>query len=157
MAAGENSTLLKLKVEIKTTDTVERKYVFSLVDSSATSEFIDRDYAKSCWFNLVKLTQPIPVYNIDGTPNEASSITEVVNLLLCYKNQSERTTFVVTSLGKQKLLLGHSWLCKHNPEIDWVKGEVKMSRCPPYCCSMCRDELVRATVDLNLINSSRRS
>jgi len=25
-------------------------------------------------------------------------------------------------------------------EIDWVTGEVKMSRCPPQCCSRCRDE-----------------
>ena len=77
---------------------------------------------------MIKLTQPIPLYNVDITPNEASSITEVVNLLH-YKNHSERTTFAVTSLGKQKLLLGHSWLHKHNPKIDWVKGEVKMSRC----------------------------
>ena len=43
-------------------------------------------------------------------------------------------------LGKQKLILGHSWLRKHNPEIDWATGEVKMSRCPPRCCSGCRDE-----------------
>ena len=35
----------------------------------------------------------------------------------------------------------HSWLCKHNPKIDWGTGEVKMSRCPPHCCSGCRDEL----------------
>ena len=21
----------------------------------------------------------------------------------------------------------------HNPEIDWEKGEVKMTRCPPIC------------------------
>ena len=130
MAAGENSTSLKLKVEIETTDPAERESIFSLVDSGATGEFIDRDYAKSCQFNLIKLTKPILVYNVDGTPNEAGSITEVVNLLLCYKNHSERTTFAVTSLGKQKLLLGHSWLCKHNPEIDWVKGEVKCPGAP---------------------------
>ena len=72
-----------------------------------------------------------PVYNVDGTPNEVSSITEVVNLILCYKNHSERTTFAVSSLGKQKLILGHSWLWKHNPGIDWITREVKMSRCPP--------------------------
>ena len=81
------------------------------------------------------------MYNVDGTPNEAGSISEVVHLILCYKNHSERTTFAVTCLGKQKLLLGHSWLRNHNPEIDWNKGEVKMSRCPPRCCSGCRDEL----------------
>ena len=81
------------------------------------------------------------MYNIDGTPNEAGSITEVVHLILHHKNHSERTVFAITGLGKQKLLLGHSWLRNHNPEIDWVKGEVKMSRCPPRCCSGCWDEL----------------
>jgi RNase H-like domain found in reverse transcriptase/Reverse transcriptase (RNA-dependent DNA polymerase)/Integrase zinc binding domain/Chromo (CHRromatin Organisation MOdifier) domain len=139
-ATGESNSL-KLKVELETTDTSERKSVNSLVDSGANGEFIDRDYAKSCRFNLIKLTSPIPVYNIDGSPNEAGSITEAVSLILRYKNHSERTTFCVTSLGKQKLILGHSWLRKHNPEIDWTKGEVKMSRCPPRCCSGCRDEL----------------
>ena len=98
-------------------DTSERKSVNSLVDSGATGEFINQDYAKSCQFNLQKLTCPIPVYNIDGTPNEAGSITEAVSLI----------PFCVTSLGKQKLILGHSWLWKHNLEIDWAKGDVKMS------------------------------
>jgi len=25
------------------------------------------------------------------------------------------------------------WLATHNPEIDWEKGEVKMTQCPPIC------------------------
>ena len=73
---------LNLKVEIETTDTAEKKSITTLVDSGATGEFIDRQYAKSCRFNLLKLTQPIPVYNVDGSPNEAGSITEAVTLLL---------------------------------------------------------------------------
>src|SRR6202046_2062079 len=133
-------TSLKLKVEIETTDTAERKSVLSLLDSGATGELIDRQYAKSCRFNLLKLSTPIPVFNVDGTPNEAGDITEVVDLILRYKNHSERTLFAVSNLGKQKMILGHSWLRKHNPEIDWTTGEVKMSRCPPRCCSGCRDE-----------------
>ena len=109
---------LSLKVEIETTDTAEKRSITALVDSGATGKFIDRQYAKSCRFDLIKLTQPIPVYNVDGSPKEAGSITEAVSLLLRYKNHSERTTFCVTNLGKQKLLLGHTWLRKHNPEID---------------------------------------
>ena len=142
IAAAEGiSTSLRLKVEIETTDTVERKSVTALLDSRSTGKCIDRDYAKSCWFNLVKLAQPIPVYNVDGTPNEAGSIMEVVSLILCYNNHSERMTFCVTNLGKQKLILRHSWLRKHNPKIDWSTGKVKMSRCPPGSCSGCWDEL----------------
>ena len=90
---------------------------------------------------MVKLAQPIPVYNVDGTLNEAGSITEVVSLILHYNNHSERMTFCVTNLGTQKLILRHSWLRKHNPEIDWSTGKVKMSRCPPRSCSSCQDEL----------------
>src|ERR1700679_3819223 len=142
IAATENNpTALKLKVKIETTDTAEKKSLSALVDCGATGEVIDRHYAKSSGFKLVKLTEPIPVFNIDGTPNKAGSITEVVNLILHYKNHSERTTFAVCGLGKQKLILGHSWLREHNPEINWVTQEVKMSRCPPRCCPGCRDEV----------------
>jgi len=136
----DGSTSLKLKVELETTDTGEMKSVSSFMDSGATGEYIDCHYAKSNRLHTRKLSEPIPVYNVDGTLNEAGSITEVVDLILRYQNHSEWTLFAVTGLGKQKLILGHSWLRKHNPEIDWVTGEVKMSRYPPRCCSGCRDE-----------------
>jgi hypothetical protein len=141
VAMEGNPSSLKLKVEIETTDTVERSSVTALVDSRATGEFIDRHYAKSNCFNLVKLTQPIPVYNIDSTLNEAGSITEVVALILCYNNHSKRTTFAVSGLGRQKLILGDPWLCKHNPEINWLNREVKMLRCPPWSCPGCKDKV----------------
>ena len=28
------------------------------------------------------------------------------------------------------VILGMLWLARHNPEIDWRMGEVKMMRCP---------------------------
>ena len=82
MSVKGKSNSLKLKVDIETTNTAQRKYVTTLVDSGGTSEFIfiDQDYTKSCGFNLIKLTEPIPIHNIDGTLNEASSVTEVVRL-----------------------------------------------------------------------------
>ena len=86
-ATEENPTSLKLKVKIETTDTAEKESISALVDCGATGEFIDRHYARSSCFNLVKLTQLIPVYNIDGTLNEAGSITEVISLILHYKRE----------------------------------------------------------------------
>ena len=56
-------------------------------------------------------------------------------------NHSERAFFAVTGLGSQKVIMGHSWLQKHNLDIDWVTREVKMSRCSGSCCSGCRDEI----------------
>ena len=140
-SAEDGSTSLKLKVEIEITDTGEVKSVNSFVDSGATRDFIDLHYAKNNQLHTQKLSKPIPVYNIDRTLNKAGSITEVVDLILRYRNHLEQTLFTVTGLGKQKLILGHSWLWKHNLEIDWVTGKVKMSRCPPQCCSSCRDEV----------------
>ena len=45
----------------------------------------------------------------------------------------ERARMDVYNLGKTELILGMPWLAAHNPEIDWEKEEVKMTRCPPIC------------------------
>ena len=137
-----SSRSLDLEVEIETTDTGVVKPVTALVDSGATGRFIDRDYVKANRLTTRTLSNHIPVRNVDGTPNGPTGyITEAVDLVLRYKNHSERTLFAVTGLGRQNLILGHTWLQKHNPEIDWVTGEVKMSRCSAGCCSGCRDEI----------------
>jgi len=76
--------------------------------------------------------------NVDGTANTASSILEVVELLLRYNGHLERALFSVTSLGRQNMILGHTWLQEHNPEVDWQTGNVEMSRCSPRCCNGCQ-------------------
>ena len=101
---------LKLKVSIETTDTVEVKSINSLVDSGATGNFIDREYIRSHRLTTRRLSKPVLVFNVDGTPNNAGSITEVVDLILRYWNHSKRTLFAVTSIGKQHLILEHSLL-----------------------------------------------
>ena len=37
----------------------------------------------------------------------------------------------ICNLGKTKVILGMPWLVAYNPEIDWEKGEVKITHCPP--------------------------
>jgi hypothetical protein len=132
---------LQIKVSIEATNTSEVKSLQSLIDSGATGRFIDRGYVKTNQLTTQTLSTPIPVFNVDGTTNEAGSITKVVDLVLRYKNHSERSLFAVTGLGRQNLILGLPWLQKHNPKIDWVAGEVKISRCSARCCSCCRDEI----------------
>ena len=131
---------MRLPLQIQTTDTGEIYGVTALLDSGATGLFIDRDYVKTNQLTTRKLRLPIPVYNVDGTRNEAGSITEVVDLILRHAGHSERTQFAVTGLGRQKLLLGYTWLREHNPEVDWKTKEVRMTRCPPQC-HMCQQEL----------------
>ena len=39
----------------------------------------------------------------------------------------------MSCLGNVPLILGHTWLKKHNPDVDWTTGAVKLNRCPPEC------------------------
>ena len=75
LGSEETSRSLKLKITLETTDTGETKSVNALLDSGATGMFISRDYVKANRLTTRSLSTPIPVYNVDGTPNEAGSIT----------------------------------------------------------------------------------
>ena len=122
-----------LDITLQTTDTSDLFSEKALLDSGATGSFIDKDFVRRHHIKTRPLHRPIPVYNIDGTLNESGSISEVADFVLHYRDHTERTQFAVTSLGKQKVVLGFSWLRDHNPEVDWTTGEVKMSRCPARC------------------------
>ena len=43
---------------------------------------------------------------------------EEVTLILSYQGYKECTGFEVCDLGKSNLIIGYTWLHKHNPEID---------------------------------------
>jgi hypothetical protein len=130
---------LMVDVEIESTDTVVKRRTQALIDCGTTGCFIDIEWAKLNNIPTCPLTNPIPVYNVDGTANDAGAITDIADVILRYETHSERTQLAVTCLGKQSLILGYNWLCNHNPEINWQTKDIKMSRCPLQC-STCRVE-----------------
>jgi len=99
-------------------DTSELHSIKALLDSGATESFIDRDFVRLKGINTRTLSCNIPVFNVDSSPNEAEQISEVVDILLCYKTHSERMLLAVSRLGKQSLILGYNWLKDHNPKVD---------------------------------------
>jgi len=117
-------------VEIRTTDTSELHSIKAFLDYRATGSLINRDFVCLKEMNTQTLSHNIPVFNVDGSPNEARQISEVVDVVLCYKTHSERMLLAISRLRKQNLILGYDWLKDHNPKIDWEKGEVEMTRCP---------------------------
>ena len=70
----------------------------ALVDCRAMGQFMDCDYVEWNRLTTQKLQHAIPVFNVDGSPNEAGSITEIVDAILCYKGHTECISFAVTSL-----------------------------------------------------------
>jgi len=107
-ALDARGTSLFLPVEIGTTDTSELHSIKALLDSGATGSFIDRDFVRSKGMNTQTLSCNIPVFNVDGSPNEAGQISEVVDILLHYKTHSKRMLLAVSRLGKQSLILGYN-------------------------------------------------
>ena len=123
-------TSIILFIEIGTTDTSEVHSVKVLLNSGATGNFIDKDFVHMKGISTWNISQPIPVFNVDGSPNEAGQISKVVDVVLCYKTHSERTLLTVFNLGKQSMILGYTWLKDHNLEVNWQTREVQMNWCP---------------------------
>jgi len=141
-------------VEIGTTDTSELHSIKALLDSGATGSLIDRDFVCSKGMNTWTLSHNIPVFNVDGSPNEAGQISKVVDVVLHYKTHSERMLLAVSRLGKQSLILGYDWLKDHNPKIDWEKGEVEMTHCPLRCegeCALRKEQTRQKRIELQVL------
>jgi len=125
--------LIILPIEISTTDTSKVYSIKALLDFRAMGNFIDQDFVHTKGISTWSISRPILVYNMNGSPNEASQISKVVDVVLHYKTHSERTLLAVSSLGRQSMILGYTWLKDHNPEVNWQTGEVQMNQCPPRC------------------------
>ena len=104
-----------------------------MIDSGASTLFINQRFIKKHNVTTRKLRNPIPVYNIDGTPNQAGQITHVAVLGMRIGEHEERAVFTVTDIGPEDVIIGIDWLRKHNPSIDWYEGLVTMDGCPKEC------------------------
>ncbi|SJL16146.1 uncharacterized protein ARMOST_19665 [Armillaria ostoyae] len=101
----------------------------ALVDSGCTSSAINRAFVRKHQLDTVRTAVPIVVYNADGTRNQAGDITEYVEMRMTIGEHIERIDFAVTDLGPKDLYLGHDWLKRHNPVINWETGTVIFGRC----------------------------
>jgi len=122
-----------LKVGLEKLESHEGIAVKALLDSRVTGLFMDITFAKEKGFKMEKLKKPLLVRNVDGTANTGEAIMYQVEYNIFFKEHIERARIDVCNLGKTELILGMPWLAAHNPEIDWEKGEVKMTCCLPIC------------------------
>ena len=107
--------------------------VKALLDSGATGLFMDMTFAKEKGFKMEKLKKPLLVRNVDRMVNAGGAIMHQVECNMFFKGHVERARIDVCNLGKTEVILGMPWLAAYNLEIDWEKGEVKMTCCPPIC------------------------
>ena len=118
----------------------------ALLDCGAEGIIIDHDYAKTHSLTLRTLINPIPVRNVDGTPNKKGTVqfTTIQTIQiksLGNEHHEETSELYVTSLGDHDIIFGTDWLQAHNPEVDWAKPHLTFTRCPKTC-SLSIDPLV---------------
>jgi len=122
-----------MKVGLEKLENHEGIAVKALLDSRATGLFMDTTFAREKGFKIERMKNPLLVKNVDGTVNVEGAIIHQVECNMFFKGHVKRVRIDVRNLGKIEVILGMPWLAAHNPEIDWEKGEVKMTRCPPIC------------------------
>jgi hypothetical protein len=73
------------------------------------------------------LQKSIPVFNVDGTPNQLGYICNQVQVTLIIGGKQTNQTLLVTHLGNHDIILGHDWLQYNNPQIDWKLGRIRLT------------------------------
>ncbi len=93
--------------------------VSALVDSGATSSFIDQTFVAQHNIPMVKKSTPVSVEVIDGRTIGSGAIThETTPLELCIGKHTEKIIFNIISTPHYPIILGLPWLEAHNPIID---------------------------------------
>ncbi|KAJ3752042.1 hypothetical protein EV360DRAFT_55914, partial [Lentinula raphanica] len=82
----------------------------ALVDSGATTNFIDKRYVERNHLVTNKIAQPYRVLNADGTPNVAGEIKEYVRAYVQIGSHKTIQYLYVTQLGDKDMMIGYSYL-----------------------------------------------
>ena len=92
----------------------------ALLDSGATTCFMDETFVRKHNFPVVRLSKPIPVEAIDGRMLSSSIVTKAtVPLILQLGTHQEALSFYLITSPRHPIILGLSWLKANNPVIDW--------------------------------------
>lgn len=94
------------------------------IDSGADTEFIDSNFAISLGIQTHPPNNPHNILVLDGHQlNKTSSQTQEVQLLTC-GNDVENIKFLVIDSQDLPIVLGASWLKKHNLHFDWQNNNI---------------------------------
>jgi len=111
--------------------------VKALVDSRCTHTEIDEQLVKKKRIQTKQINFSFEVFNVDGTEN--GEVTKVAPLEIEINRHKEILEVTVTDLDETDIFLGHDWLVKHNPEVNWKNGTIRSIRCPEQCTMKHKD------------------
>ena len=109
----------------------------ALVDSGCTHTGIDEQLVKDKRIQTKAIDFSFEVFNADRIKNR--EVTKVAPLEIEINGHKETLEAVVTDLDGTDMFLGHDWLIKHNPEVNWRNGTIQFTRCPGNCTMTHKD------------------
>ena len=88
-----------------------------LIDSGATGDFVSKEFVEKVRIKTKATNKKYEVTLADGTPIVIEQ--EAKNVLLRIQDYHERVDLEVGPLDIYDVILGKTWLARHNPDIDW--------------------------------------
>jgi len=119
-----------VQADIKTKNGKKLK-IKALVDSGYTHTEIDKQLVKDKRIQMKPINFSFEVFNVDRTKN--GEVTRVAPSEIEINVHKKQLETAVTDLDGTDIFLGHDWLVKHNPEVNWKNSTIRFTRCPGQC------------------------
>src|SRR6266702_3099238 len=96
-----------------------------LANSGATDNFINSQLLKRLQISYLPVTNPIRIWNVDGTLNQDGNITHYMDLQVQTGKQTHTLRFLITNLGRDEIILGYPWFTAFEPKIRWREATLE--------------------------------
>uniref|UniRef100_A0A803TPI1 DUF4939 domain-containing protein n=1 Tax=Anolis carolinensis TaxID=28377 RepID=A0A803TPI1_ANOCA len=110
--------------------------IHAMIDSGATNNFIDREYADSLGLQYHDFKNARVVQAIDGRPLKTGPVSQWTEpTRMWIREHMEEISFFVTEVPHFPVILGIPWLTLHDPNISWSNRELQFAS--RYCQNHC--------------------
>ena len=119
-----------MQANVKTKNRKKLK-VKALIYSKCIHTKIDKQLVKDKRIQTKLINFSFEVFNANRMKN--GEVIMVAPLKIEINSYKEQLEVAVTDLDEMDMFLGHDWLVKHNPEVNWKNSTIKFTRCPERC------------------------
>jgi hypothetical protein len=109
---------------------LKRADAVALLDSGATENFMNLEYAKYLHMPIQRLKEPRKLFNVNSTPNKSGELQFFTDLQVQTRSQRVTLRFFLSNLGENKIILGYPWFAAFQPKIDWRRGWIDHGQLP---------------------------
>lgn len=112
----------------------------AMVDSGASTLFINKRLVEQNNIRTYPYKSPIKVRNIDGTDNKAGNITHFAVLKMGVAGRTMEEIFTVTDIGGEDVIIGIDWLKHYDPKISFRRGTFEFPKETLYASATTVDD-----------------